>query len=230
MEADSNFMQNKPNYGGSGGDRTQATRKENIMNAINLREILETQKTFLERLYFVLVRTGYRRDRGDIAFVPINDTLEVQFKLNIADLIEESSIAVFNDLIERADLSIEEVLEAAFENTERMLQPRLEKMSDILPIPMDIDIPMYVLTNERKIFGAGAILYSGMKERLESVVGEDFIVIPSSVHETIIVPSFLTSTSITDIIKEVNRTTVSELEVLSDRPYKLVNDRELIDA
>lgn len=223
-------MQNKPKLWGSGGDRTQATRKENIMNAINLREIVETQKTFLERLYFVLVRTGYRRDRGDIAFVPINDTLEVQFKLNIADLIEESSVAVFNDLIERVDLSIEEVLEAAFENTENMLQPRLEKMSDILPIPMDIDIPMYVLTNKRKTFGAGAILYSGMKERLESIVGEDFIVIPSSVHETIIVPSFLTSTSITDIIKEVNRTTVSELEVLSDRPYKLVNDRELIDA
>jgi hypothetical protein len=151
----------------------------------------------------------------------------VQFKLNIADLIEESSVAVFNDLIERVDLSIEEVLEAAFENTEKMLQPRLDKMSDILPIPMDIDIPMYVLTNERKTFGAGAILYSGMKERLEDTIGEDFIVIPSSVHETIIVPGFLASTSITDIIREVNRTTVSELEVLSDRPYKLVEDRVL---
>lgn len=100
-------------------------------------------------------------------------------------------------------------------------------VSTMLLIPMDIDIPMYVLTNERKNFGAGAILYSGMKERLESVVGEDFIVIPSSVHETIIVPSFLTGASITDIIREVNRTTVSELEVLSDRPYKLVEDRTL---
>lgn len=220
-------MQNKPNYGGSGGDRTQATRKENIMNAINLREIVETQKTFLERLYFVLVRTSYRRDRGDIAFVPINDTLEVQFKLNIEDLIEESSVAVFNDLIKRVDLSIEEVLEAAFENTEKMLQPRLDKLSDILPIPMGIDIPMYVLTNERKTFGAGAILYSGMKERLEDTIGEDFIVIPSSVHETIIVSGFLAGTSISDIIKEVNRTTISELEVLSDRPYRLVEDRVL---
>lgn len=153
--------------------------------------------------------------------------LEVQFKLNIEDLIEESSIAVFNDLIEQVDLSIEEVLEAAFKNTERMLQPKLDKLSDILPIPMDIDIPMYVLTNERKNFGAGAILYSGMKERLESVVGEDFIVIPSSIHETIIVPSFLAGTSIKDIIKEVNRTTVRKLEVLSDRPYRLVEDRTL---
>ena len=200
------------------------------MNTINLREIIETPKTFLERLYFVLVRTGYRRDRGDVAYVPINDTLEVQFKLNISDLIAESSIAVFNDLIERVDLSIEDVFEAAHENTEIMLPPSLEKMSDILPIPVDVDIPMYVLSNERKTFGAGAILYSGMKERLEDAVGEDFIVIPSSVHETIIVPNFLAGSSITEIIREVNRTTVNELEVLSDRPYKLVNDGELVDA
>ena len=199
------------------------------MEKINLREIIETQKTFLERLYFVLVRTGYRRDRGDVAFVPINDTLEVQFKLNIADLIEESSIAVFNDLIERVDLSIDDILEVAYSNAEKMFPPNLKKLSDILPIPIDCDLPMYVLTNNRETFGAGAILYSGMKDRLEEGLG-DFIVIPSSIHESILVPDCVDKICITEIFSELNRTTVSDIEVLSDRPYKLIADRMLVEV
>lgn len=198
------------------------------MNAIDLREVIENRDTFLERLYFVLVKQGYRRDRGDITYIPINDTLEVQFKLDISDLIKDSKVAVFNDLIDRLDLDKKTLVNTAYDNTQRMLPARLESIADILPVQIDLDVPMYVLTNEQKTFGAGAILYSGMKERIEEVIG-DFIVIPSSIHEVILVPEFLSGSGIVDIIRDVNRTTVSELEQLSDVPYKLIADGKLLE-
>lgn len=199
------------------------------MTQIDLREVIENKDTFLERVFCELVRTGYRRDRGNIAYIPINNTLELQFKLNIEDLIKESKVCVFNDLLERHDIYADELKEIALENTQRMYPPKFNPISDILPIPFECDLPMYVLTNSKQTFGAGAILYSGMKEKIESVIGE-FIVIPSSVHEVIIVPEFLSGPSIVDIIEEVNSTTVSPLERLSDVPYKLTDDGELLEV
>lgn len=196
------------------------------MTQIDLREVIENKETFLDRVFCELVRTGYRRDRGNVAYIPINSTLELQFKLNIEDLIKDSKVCVFEDLLERHDICVEDLKEIALENTQRMYQPRLDSLCDILPIPIDVDTPMYVLTNSKQTFGAGAILYSGMEEKIESVIGE-FIVIPSSVHEVIIVPEFMSGPSIVSIIKEVNNTTVSPLEVLSDVPYKLIDGQLL---
>ncbi len=201
---------------------------EYIMAQIDLREVIETRETFLSRVFCELVKAGYRRDRGNVAYIPINDTLELQFKLNIEDLIKDSKVCIFDDLLERHDICANDLKEIALENTQRMYPARFESFREAIPIPFDIDLPMYILTNNKKTFGAGAILYSGMKEKIESVMGE-FIVIPSSVHEVLVLPKFMSGPSIVDIIKEVNKTTVDPLEQLSDVPYKLVDDGELLE-
>ena len=198
------------------------------MTQIDLREVIENKETFLDRVFCELVRTGYRRDRGSVAYIPINSTLELQFKLNIEDLIKDSKVCVFEDLLDRHDICVEDLKEIAIENTERMYPARFESLCKILPVPIEVDLPMFVLTNSKKTFGAGAILYFGMKEKIESIVGE-FIVIPSSVHEVLILPEFMSGPSIVDIIGEVNRTTVSPLEQLADVPYKLTDDGELLE-
>lgn len=198
------------------------------MTQIDLREVIENRETFLSRVFCELVKTGYRRDRGNVAYIPINDTLELQFKLNIEDLIKDSKVCVFEDLLERHDICVEDLKEIALGNTQRMYPARFESFREAIPVPFDIDLPMYILTNSKKAFGAGAVLYSGMKEKIESVIGE-FIVIPSSVHEVLVLPEFMSGPSIVDIIKEVNRTTVDPLEQLSDVPYKLIDDGELLE-
>ena len=198
------------------------------MTQIDLREFIENKEAFLSRVFCELVKTGYRRDRGNVAYIPINDTLELQFKLNIGDLIKDSKVCIIDDLLERHDICVEDLKEIALQNTQRMYPERFESFREALSMPFDIELPMYILTNSKKTFGAGAILYSGMKEKIESVIGE-FIVIPSSVHEVLILPEFMSGPSIVDIIKEVNRTTVDPLEQLSDVPYKLIDDGKLLE-
>ena len=199
------------------------------MTQIDLREAIESKEALLKRVFYVMVRKGYRRERGDVTYIPINDTLEIQLKLNIGDLIKDSVVCVFNDLLNRLELSKEEIMEAAFANTQEMFPARLESLFSILPIPIECDVPMYVLTNNTRTFGAGAILYSGMKEKIKSVIGE-FIVIPSSVHEVILLPDYLAGPGIVDIIKDVNGTVVSDNEVLSNVPYKLTDDGKLYEV
>ena len=47
---------------------------------------------------------------------------------------------------------------------------------------------IYVLSNEKKHFGAAMLLNEKAMDMVKETVGEDFFILPSSIHETIIVP------------------------------------------
>ena len=78
---------------------------------------------------------------------------------------------------------------------------------------------MYILTNSDKSYGAAGILN---KKLLREFAGNrDFIILPSSVHETLFVPvSGETDQKFFDeMVSEVNRTQVSAEEKLADHSY-----------
>lgn len=81
---------------------------------------------------------------------------------------------------------------------------------------------MYILTNESKSYGASCILYEHALETIRERLKSDLIIIPSSVHETIITSTdILNHLSINEImamIKEVNSSAVSDIDYLSDKP------------
>ena len=64
----------------------------------------------------------------------------------------------------------------------------LNEMSENLTAPI-ICMPeedLLVLTNQSRIDGAACILYDNMLEKIAEVLQEDFYVIPSSIHELLI--------------------------------------------
>lgn len=83
--------------------------------------------------------------------------------------------------------------------------------------------PMYVLTNKRRLNGAVEILDARVLRRCADVFGKDFIVIPSSIHECLLVP---VSEEINDfdyiakIVRDINDTQVPKDEILSYHVYK----------
>ncbi len=82
--------------------------------------------------------------------------------------------------------------------------------------------PMIILTNRDKSNGAGVIFCDGILKKIHEKVG-DFYVLPSSIHEVIIVPEEYTEASTEDLremVMEVNRTQVSEDDYLSDHVFK----------
>ena len=77
------------------------------------------------------------------------------------------------------------------------------------------------MSNTKGSYCAAAILYEGVLEKIAKYLGEDYHVIPSSVHEVIIIPkSFGESREYLDeLIQEVNTYHVDAEEVLSDHAY-----------
>lgn len=84
------------------------------------------------------------------------------------------------------------------------------------------DLPkMYVLTNDRKVFGASKILDKDVLQMVADKLGDRFVILPSSLHEVLILPS-------TDaheygylgaMVQEVNDAAVGDEEQLSDHVY-----------
>ena len=89
---------------------------------------------------------------------------------------------------------------------------------------------MYILTNSRKRFGAAEILDRKTLRMIADKVGDGFIVLPSSVHETIV----LTPNDeeeyrrLADMVREVNDTQVDIEERLSYHVYAYSKDEEAL--
>ena len=82
-------------------------------------------------------------------------------------------------------------------------------------------MPMYVVSNKKNLFGASAILYSDYLEEWAEELECDLYVIPSSVHELLVMPAAhaYSGEEITEMIREINRTQVAREEILSDHVY-----------
>ena len=80
---------------------------------------------------------------------------------------------------------------------------------------------MYVLTNEAGMLGASVLYYPDVKEQVAELLGSGYYVLPSSLHEVILVPDTMghDEKGLCDMVKQANRTVVEPKDVLSDNVY-----------
>ncbi len=80
---------------------------------------------------------------------------------------------------------------------------------------------MYVCTLENGMFGAAAMLYEEVMMKIRQRLGKDFYILPSSIHELIIVPDVppFEAEELRNTVITVNRTKVDEWDRLSDSVY-----------
>lgn len=166
---------------------------------------------------------------NDIPFIPFHD-LAIVFYLLIQNTERGSaSILVTNTLLHSWDICLSELYQIASLNTPRLLSAELlpmyamiqELSGDYSESEDNKESYMYVLTNTQRYFGAACILYSRVLEDISNQLDEDFYILPSSIHETIILPVSKSSRRdvLDEMIAEINRTQVADEEVLSDHAY-----------
>lgn len=80
---------------------------------------------------------------------------------------------------------------------------------------------MYILSNRKGINGASCLLYPNVLQDFSDYVGSDFYILPSSIHELILVtsPDLKDSQEYAAMVRDINETQVAAEEVLSDRVY-----------
>lgn len=142
-----------------------------------------------------------------------------------------ATMAIRNDHLELWGVEKEDLYRQASENTSRFLPDDFSSMSAVIEELTeeseahisfeDKEEEMYVLSNRIHSYGAAAILYSGRMEGIGMYLKSNYYVLPSSVHEVIVVPekAAVEKEELSAMVAEINRTQVEAEEVLSDHAY-----------
>lgn len=140
-----------------------------------------------------------------------------------------ASILIHNSHINCWGITKEDLLALAKENTPKLLPEYFDTLDTVITSLMGFNpyegceerVPMYILTNERKTNGAAVIIYSDLLKNISKKLDSDLYVLPSSIHEVLIVPSkvAITKTILDKMVIDVNTTEVAENEILSDHAY-----------
>jgi len=139
------------------------------------------------------------------------------------DTIGEGMILIHNSHMDMWKTNHEELMKLAVENTKRMFPPMLMSLGELLkdmwlePTASNL----YVLSNEQKCHGSIALLYPGMLREAAELLGGDFFVLPSSIHEVLLLRRQKEDDTdvLLDMISEANRNHVMEEELLSYHLY-----------
>ena len=104
--------------------------------------------------------------------------------------------------------------------SKRMDEEVAEEFYDMM-VDVGDAVPMYVCTNTMKLNGAGTILYTGLLQEFADRVGSDVFILPSSIHEMILIPAneYCDVDYLKDMVRTVNATEVAPEEILSDNVY-----------
>jgi hypothetical protein len=152
--------------------------------------------------------------------------------------LENASIRITNQIANEKKWLPEEIHQYAKENIEQhiLFGPMHQFLAELMQqTEIDLDEsqlfkPMFILTNDKKQYGAAAVVSDKIMEKVEEIIGEDFYIIPSSQHEVIILPNeIMPVKEVEEMIKEVNRTEVSVDDFLSDCVYRYNKKRKQIE-
>lgn len=91
-----------------------------------------------------------------------------------------------------------------------------------ISMPMDRSaIPMYIMTNRQEVNGASVLLYDDVLQTFALKKKTDFYILPSSIHEVILVPSdrIDNPSDLFTMVEDANRTVVALGDILSDSVY-----------
>lgn len=175
-----------------------------ICDPASNRELMKGKPSTIQGDFALLYYINVRVDENESGTVLVNDSLLKAWGISNEQLHEDALKAQGGSkpyLFEVADL---------IEGREPV---------NLLENPKEIDslFQMVALSNEDQHFGASMILNPELMKKAGELIGSDFYVLPSSIHETIFVPVGLQPIStMIEMVRDINATQVLPEEVLGD--------------
>ena len=144
-----------------------------------------------------------------------------------------ASILVTNDMIDRMGVTHEQLRIDALENAPEIRPAVIQGMNEVMRemmgpevfemmgIPEQTEEMMYVASVPDKNAGAGVLAYQEFMDQAAERLGGDFYILPSSIHEILLVPDNgeQMADDLRDMVVQVNVTEVRPDEKLSDNVY-----------
>lgn len=176
----------------------------------------------------------------------IREDLVITYHLAISmDEVGRGSTTITNDMLKRYGISEEQLHADAMESSPKIMPLHVEAMKNVIkqiiggdnkPLIQDKGFkameeviseglkegePMFVITNQQTMDGASAIFYPEVMKQLGECFQGDFFILPSSIHETIVLPDKgdFDYLSLKSIVQEINNNQVLEEEQLTNDVY-----------
>lgn len=190
---------------------------------------LQAYEKIKPRIVYKLINREKNKELlKDTPYVPFMDLALVCYVLLRWNKHGTATMLIKDQHLKLWGVTKEMVFEAAKENAKRLLPAEFMRMRDVIAEMLELDADvgqkedfMYVVSNEARSYGAVCILYEGVTEMIGAELGENFYVIPSSVHEMIILPESKApeKREVEAMVAQMNVTQVEVEEVLSDGVY-----------
>ena len=154
-----------------------------------------------------------------------------------------SSMLIKNDLLKQYGITAEQLHEDAMKSSPRIMSPEVSSMGAIMEELVEKDLFMmspeeremlqesiresgqmpsfFVVTNQQRIDGAGALFYPEVMDNLGELLGQDYFILPSSIHEMLVLPDNgeVSADELRMMVTEVNATQVAPAERLTNDVY-----------
>lgn len=184
-----------------------------------------------------------KRNRELLAGVPHRKymNLSVIYRIDVPEL--KGSILITDEIAKKLGLTETEIFLRAQAYTEKAYPVRIESIGTALEdmLPEEIDgrqldeqTTMIVISYGKSFYGAAALMNKAALKQAAGMIGGDFYILPSSVHEILAVPANAADRdSLLKMVRMVNRTEVAETDVLTDSIYRYDRERgqlEVIEA
>lgn len=183
-----------------------------------------------QRIIFKLVNYDANRELlKDVPYKKVLDLAMVFTCLVEKGVTGSATILIHNHHMECWKVTEDDLFHTAMENTPYFQKKKMAGMNSVIEYLtgkkvgndiLDGICSMYVLTVENNLNGAGAVLYKDLLKDFADRMESDFYILPSSVHEMILLPLFTDDMeSLSKMVKEVNATQLKPEDVLSDHAY-----------
>ena len=177
------------------------------------------------------------RTEGDIA-------LTYHIRVDVGDASGVSSTPVTNALLSRYGITEEQLHEDTMQSAPEVFPVQFMSMASLMrnmmrddmlaqgldpqdvedfiaSYPDDPNNSLMVLTNSERVNGASALFYPAQMELIADDMGGSFFVLPSSIHEVIVLPDdgSMSYQELESMVSGINATEVRPEERLSDHVY-----------
>lgn len=216
---------------------------ENYMEKILPKGFFAEYESVKDRLCYKLI--NYDKNVEFLKEVPHKRFLDLAMVFYYAvdpKILNHATVLVRNTDMIRWNIQMDELLKKSMKNTPTLLHWRfvsiqhvveelmfegpkealaaIEKACEIIQVDRDA-VPMYILTNQEKYYGAACMLYPELLSSIAEKFESDLYILPSSIHECIIMPvsGWYTKEELSEMVREINDKEVDDVEILADHAY-----------
>lgn len=184
----------------------------------------------------------------NVPFIPFLDLVITFHVLMIEEEDGIGSVMVRDALLQEWKITTKQLFQLAQENTMRMFPLKVHSMAQMLS-NLEEEHPelaeeypeevlqgqgfrdTLVVSNQKGINGAAVLLYPGCLVRLEEQCAGDYYILPSSIHEVLVLPDGddIFRGDLQNMVREVNENCVQPDEILSDHVYHYSSELKTIE-